>query len=126
MLGLLLGCSPRGDQQIRYQEVPPPKPDEYAKLDSRLYNLAVAKNPEAYAQSADLTYKDSLVLVVIDVEDQEWVGDLKWAVEALGGHLGTGYENLIQARVPVTALLKLAKHPRVVFMRPPVRTRRGG
>lgn len=121
LFSLLWGCGPPKGQVGRQ---PPPKPEDYPKLSAQLFELATAEKPSEYAaRHPDLKYKDGLVQVVIEVQGPEWVEDLKWAVESLGGQLETSYETLVQARVPLEALLKLAKHPRVNYIRPPVRPR---
>ncbi len=62
-----------------------------------------------------------MVQIVIDIEDATASNDLAWAVEALDGRVEIKIDNLIQAWVPVEALLKLARHPRVLFVRAPVK-----
>jgi len=116
------GCEPQEGGEVGL----PLKPEEYPKLATSLFELATAKEPEKYAQRAGLAIEDGLVQVVIEAEGSEWLEDLKWAVEALGGQFELSAENLVQARVPIGALLKLARHPRVLYIRPPVRPQRGG
>jgi len=125
VIGLLWGCSPPKDRQGG-QAGPPPKREDYPKLQSQLFELATAKDPESYAKRHGLNYEDGTVQVEIEVQDPNWVEDLRWAIDALGGWVETSYESLIQARLPLRALLKLAKHPRVLLIRAPVKPSPGG
>lgn len=125
MTGSLWGCNPRGEQEGG-QAGPPPKSEDYPKLQSQLFELAVSEDPQSYAERHGLNYEDGYVQVEIEAQAPEWVGDLRWAIEVLGGWVEADYESLIQARLPVEALLELAKHPRVLMVRSPVRSHPGG
>ncbi len=114
---LLNSCSQREDQTLG----PPPKPEDFPKLEARLFALAIAEKPEAYAQRFGLELKEGRVLVVLELAGPQWQEDLAWAVEALGGRVEASSEDLLQARVPPKVLLTLSQHPRVSYIRPPVR-----
>jgi len=95
-----------------------------AKLQRRLAELAHADNPEAYASRHDLTYENGKVQVVVELGDQADKATFNWAVGALDGQVETSYETRVQVRVPRSALMKLAQHPHVTFIRAPVRPQR--
>lgn len=126
LLGLLLVLGGCDQSRVEEQQTkgPPLKQEDYPKLAAALFELAAAKEPDQYAERTGLTFNDGLVQVVIEVRGPEWVEDLKWAVEALGGRSEISHEASIQASVPIDALLKLAKHPRITYIRPPVRPRK--
>jgi hypothetical protein len=98
-------------------------PDDYPKLQERLVFLIAAADPAAFAKENgfDQDLKDGKVVVVIEASSPEALEELRWAVEALDGTVETDYENHVQALVPIKALLKLAKHPHIEFIRLPVR-----
>jgi len=100
-------------------------PDDYPKLQERLVFLISAPDPAAFAKEHgfEQDFKDGKVTVVIEATDAEALEELRWAVEALDGTVETDYENQLQALVPLKALLKLAKHPHIEFIRLPVRPR---
>ena len=124
LLGLLLGlsgCGPGEERPSKEAQVPPPKPEDYPKLARSLFELATSQRPDQLAERAQLTLKDGSVQVVLELQGPEWAEDIRWAVEALGGSVQIQAGTSVQAWVPVKALLKLAQHPRVVYIRPPVR-----
>jgi len=96
-------------------------PKDYPALQSKLISLVEARDRTQQAQALQLGYEDGLVQIVIDTEDAAASDDLAWAVEALDGRVEVKVDNLIQAWVPVDALLKLARHPRVLYVRTPVK-----
>lgn len=98
-------------------------PDDYPKLQERLVGLIGAADPKAFAKENgfDQDFKDGKVVVVIEATSAEAIEELRWAVEALDGTVETDYENQLQALVPIKALLKLATHPHIEFIRLPVR-----
>lgn len=98
-------------------------PDDYPKLQERLVGLIGAGDPQAFAKENgfEQDFKDGKVTVVIEATDAEALEELRWAVEALDGIVETDYENQLQALVPLKALLKLATHPYIEFIRLPVR-----
>ncbi|MFN4218198.1 MAG: hypothetical protein ACK4HB_02810 [Candidatus Bipolaricaulia bacterium] len=98
-------------------------PDDYPKLQERLVGLIGATDPRAFAKENgfEQDLKDGKVVVVIEATGAEAIEELRWAVEALDGIVETDYENQLQALVPIKALLKLAKHPHIEFIRLPVR-----
>ncbi len=98
-------------------------PDDYPKLQERLVGLIGASDPAAFAKENgfEQDFKDGKVVVVIEATSTEALEELRWAVEALDGIVETDYENQLQALVPIKALLKLAKHPHIDFIRLPVR-----
>lgn len=98
-------------------------PDDYPKLQERLVLLISATDPAAFAKENgfEQDFKDGKVVVVIEATTAEALEELRWAIEALDGTVETDYENQLQALVPLKALLKLAKHPHIDFIRLPVR-----
>ena len=98
-------------------------PDNYPKLQERLVGLIGAADPVAFAKESgfEQDVKDGKVVVVIEASSPEAIEELRWAVEALDGTVETDYENQLQALVPIKALLKLATHPHIEFIRLPVR-----
>ena len=121
------GCSP-GEERPKGEAQPPPtpalRPEDYPKLARSLFELATAPQPEKLSEQANVVFQDGLVQVVLELESPDWTEDLQWAIEALGGRVQTHAETLVQAWVPVEALLKLATHPRVVYIRPPMRPKK--
>jgi len=119
---LLTGCNSNSQQK---QEKPAQRPvlkiEDFPKLQKQLFELASAEKPEEYAKRANIELKDGRVQVVLEIAGAEWADDILWAIEATGGRVETKYENLIQASVPIEALLALAKHPRVIYLRLPAR-----
>ncbi|MBI1742225.1 hypothetical protein HYR54_04065 [Candidatus Acetothermia bacterium] len=124
MAGLIMSSCSSRENQVKHREGPPAKREDYPKLAGQLFELATAQKPGEYAKDFDLTYKDGLVQIVLEARGTEWVQDLEWAVEAVAGQVEMKVENLVQARVPIEALLKLARHPRVIYIRPPVKPKR--
>jgi len=124
LIALLVGgCRPReGSNDGEAQ--PPPKPEDYPKLARSLFELATSAQPKTMAERTNVVLKDGLVQVVLELHGSEWAEDLEWAIKALGGRVELHTGTLVQAWVPVEALLKLAKHPRVVYIRPPVRPKK--
>lgn len=100
-------------------------PDDYPKLQERLVLLISAADPAAFAKEHgfEKDFHDGKVTVVIEATSSEFLEELRWAVEALDGTIETDYENQLQALVPLKALLKLATHPHIEFIRLPVRPR---
>lgn len=100
-------------------------PDEYPKLQERLVFLISASDPATFAKEYgfEQDFKDGKVRVVLEATTLEALEELRWAVEALDGTVETDYENQLQVLVPIKALLKLAKHPHIEFIRLPVRPR---
>lgn len=96
-------------------------PQDYPALQSKLISLVTAQDRAQQAGALKLGYEDGRVQIVIDSEDAAAADDLAQVVEALEGRIEAKTGNLIQAWVPVDALLKLARHPRVLFIRTPVK-----
>ncbi len=99
-------------------------PDDYPKLQERLVGLIVAPDPAKFAKENgfEQDLQDGKVVVVIEAINSEALEELRWAIEeALEGRVETDYENQLQALVPIKALLKLATHPHIEFIRLPVR-----
>lgn len=105
-------------------EEPSSEAEPDAKLQNRLAELAQADDPQAYASRHDLTYENGKVQVVVELGDQADKATFNWAVGALDGQVETSYESRVQVRVPRSALMKLARHPHVTFIRAPVRPQR--
>jgi acylphosphatase len=98
-------------------------PDDYPKLQDRLAELVGAADPKAFAKEHgfEQDLQDGKVRIVIEATNPEALEELRWAVEALDGTVETDYEDQLQALVPIKALLKLATHPHIEFIRLPVR-----
>lgn len=100
-------------------------PDDYPKLQERLVLLISASDPATFAKEHgfEKDFQDGKVVVVIEATSADALEELRWAVEALDGTVEADYENQLQALVPLKALLKLATHPHIEFIRLPVRPR---
>ena len=123
----LSGCqSPEPETTSTSQaDAPPPAREDYPALQGQLFELATDQGTNAASGSrANLTVENNQVRVVLEASEAQSTDVLRWAVEALHGRVETTHENLVQAWVPVDALLTLAEHPRVAFIRAPVRPRR--
>nr|BAL52398.1 hypothetical protein HGMM_F01C04C18 [uncultured Acetothermia bacterium]BAL54923.1 hypothetical protein HGMM_F21E10C29 [uncultured Acetothermia bacterium]BAL60059.1 hypothetical protein HGMM_OP4C695 [Candidatus Acetothermum autotrophicum] len=124
--GALWYISTRPSPPPTYNQPEPPvtlNPQDYPKLQERLVELIGASDPAAFAKEHgfEQDFKDGKIVVVIEATSSEFLEELRWAVEALDGKVETDYENQLQALVPIKALLKLAKHPHIEFIRLPVR-----
>jgi hypothetical protein len=109
---------------------PPPAareldPEDYPKLNERLVGLASATDPAAFAKENgfERDFQDGKVVVVIEALDKEYFEGLRWAVEVLEGTVETDYEPeaQLQVLIPIEALLKLATHPHIQYIRLPNR-----
>lgn len=100
-------------------------PDDYPKLNERLVGLVAAADPAAFAKENgfEKDFQDGKVVVVIEALAPEALEELRWAVEALEGTVETDYESeaQLQALLPIEALLKLATHPHIHYIRLPNR-----
>ncbi len=98
-------------------------PQDYPKLQERLVGLVSAADPAAFAKENgfEKDFQDGKVVVVIEALGPEALEELRWAVEALDGRVETDYEAQLQALVPIEALLKLATHPHIQYIRLPNR-----
>ncbi len=102
-------------------------PADYPKLEERILGLIAAPDPAVFAREhgLDKDYKDGKVVVVIEAQSLESLDGLRWALEALEGRLESEFALSLQARLPLAAVLKLAKHPHVEFIRLPARPEPG-
>ena len=98
-------------------------PQDYPKLQERLVGLVSAADPAAFAKENgfEKDFQDGKVVVVIEAAGQEALEELRWAVEALGGRVEGDYEAQLQVLLPLEALLKLATHPHIEYIRLPNR-----
>ena len=98
-------------------------PEDYPKLQDRLAELVGAADPKVFAKEHgfEQDLHDGKVRIVIEATGPEALEELRWAVEALDGTVETDYEHQLQALLPIKALLKLATHPHIEFIRLPVR-----
>lgn len=85
-------------------------------LDSRLYQLSVASDPEDFARTHNLTYSEGTVQAVMLLKDAE--ADLDFA-KAFGVEIEERYQDQVQIRVPVESLCSLSNHPSVRYVQPP-------
>jgi hypothetical protein len=96
------------------------------KLGSSLNQLLEAHRREglaeaqAFAMSHNMVLQDDRVQVKI-VTTEEAIGNVREAVEAVGGEYQTHYQNLLQALVPIGELEALAERPDVQIIREPQR-----
>lgn len=105
----------------------PPRSAGNKKLDSTLAQLQEVYTKQGGAQAGQFAAQSGLrpssgapqstvtAIVVADVKDQA-----ENAVRAEGGVVRSTCANLIQADVPMAALDRLASHPAVRFVRPPL------
>ncbi|MFB6285388.1 MAG: hypothetical protein ABEK03_02255 [Candidatus Bipolaricaulia bacterium] len=125
MPGIVSGPTQAPDEPTKSTQQPTSdQPDPAARLQDRLEGLTQADDPQAYASQHNLTYENGKVQVVVKLGDQADKATFNWAVSALGGQVETSYEARVQVRVPRSALMKLARHPHVTFIRAPVRPQR--
>ena len=87
----------------------------YPKLDTRLYQLTLSKDPAAFAQLNDLHFSDGKVRVIIVLIDTLSSVSSDFQIDFEGQ-----IEKLLQAMVPVDQLCALSQEPYVNFVRPPV------
>ncbi len=123
MLGILLaGC----DQTPANNPNPigniDASPEDYPYLQEQLFQLATSDNREPFAALHRIDYETGEVTVVIEYarDAQE---DIRWAVQALNGEIQVDLEGTMQTRLTLQAMMSLAQHPRINFVRVPVRVR---
>lgn len=120
-----------GSSQLPQPASSPPqlalKPEDYPKLEERILDLVAAPDPAVFAKEhgLDKDYKDGKVVVVIEAQSRESLEGLRWAIEAFEGRLESEFELSLQARLPLAAVLKLAQHPHIEFIRLPARPEPG-
>jgi hypothetical protein len=96
------------------------------KLESSLNQLLEAHRREglaeaqAFAMSHSMVLQDDRVQVKI-VTTEEAIGDVRDAIEAVGGQYQTHYQNLLQVLVPIGELEALAERSDVQVIREPQR-----
>jgi hypothetical protein len=116
MVGLLIlsGCGPRGEQPNAKTKEPPPKQEDYPKLEGRLFQLAIAEDPIEFARQRDLDHR-VVVRVLIELESPDSPIPDGICVE---GRFG----KRIEALVPIDRLLTLSQEPQVKAVRtvPPI------
>jgi len=112
-----MGC---GEEKKPTSLIEQPKREEYPNLDSRLWGLVTAQQPEEFAKKHLLKYREGKVQVEVELASEERVSAVRWGIETLGGVIEGSFERLIQASVPVSALLRLSKHPDIRSIRAPL------
>jgi hypothetical protein len=95
---------------------PRPHSSECPNLESRLYDLTVAQDPENLAQTKGLFYENGATRVVIQLATPE--ADTSFLAE-YGVQIETQTGSLVQALVPPERLCDLSNDPRVKFVREP-------
>ncbi|HEX2987512.1 MAG TPA: S8 family serine peptidase [Chloroflexota bacterium] len=96
------------------------------KLDSRLGSVAdeLVKSGESpavqAAQQHNLDVIDNMVLVEVETRNQTR-DSVRSSARQLGGQVEGEYANLLRILLPVSALERMAAHPDVLFVGPPVR-----
>lgn len=103
-------CAAAGQQPIQTKAS---KPAQAAKMDSMLYQLTQAEDPEAFARQRDIPLVNDRVRVVIELhEGSDLVVGPEIAVEAT-------YRNLVRALVPIGRVLSISQQEDVKFVRLP-------
>ena len=83
----------------------------------RIRGMAEAKT---FAINHNMVLQDDRIQVTI-VASEGATGDVRKAVEAIGGEYQLHYRNLLQAILPISALETMAKRPDVEIIREPRR-----
>jgi hypothetical protein len=102
------------------------KPKSNPKLSSRMnqmlevYRVGGMSEARIYAINHNMVLQEDRIQVTI-VACEGATGDVRKAVEALGGEYQLHYKNLVQAFLPVSALETMAKRPDVRVIREPRR-----
>jgi len=128
MLSLLaIACMPAVLQGCQVTDLSPLKPtvEKHSKLDSALNQLLLIYEAKGIAEATIFAKQHGIKLdndevrVIVEVKagKKEGVTEL---VKSLGGNVETGYENLIQAIVPIAQLKSLANDPDVKLVRLPI------
>ncbi|MFA5056367.1 MAG: S8 family serine peptidase [Dehalococcoidia bacterium] len=92
------------------------------KMDSALSQLVEAAGQGKaahFAQQHGLYIESNKVRVILESKPDK-IQDAILAAQAVGGNLETSYRNLIQVRVPITALNDIAKSPYIDFVQSPL------
>jgi len=92
-----------------------PQRGDYPNLETRLYELSIARNPARYAATHKLYYIEGKVRAVIELvsEDAEIPSTYHLQIEVRHGRL-------VQALVPISELRPLSKEPAVRLIRTPL------
>jgi len=96
--------------------------EDYPYLQEQLFQLAVSEKREPFAALHRIDYEAGEVIVAIEYS-RDAQEDIRWAVQALSGEIQVDLEGTMQARLTLNAMLELARHPRINFVRAPVRVR---
>jgi len=121
LLTLAAGCDSPSQPEPPSNPNANAKAEDYPKVTQTLFELAVSAAPAKLSPALGAEYEEGSVTIVIDYRDPEAEADLIWAVEALGGHIQAQATGVLQVRVPLTAVLVLSTHPRLDYVRLPVR-----
>lgn len=97
-------------------------PEDYPYLQEQLFQLIVSESREPFAALHRIDYEKGQVTVAIEYQ-RDAQDDIRWAVKTLSGDIQVDLQGTMQASLPLAALLDLAQHPRVNFIRVPVRVR---
>ena len=84
------------------------------------YRVGGMSEARIYAVNHNMVLQDDRIQVTI-VTSEGTKGDVRKAVEALGGEYQLHYKNLMQAILPISALEAMAKRPDVKVIREPRR-----
>ncbi|MFA5801319.1 MAG: S8 family serine peptidase [Thermoleophilia bacterium] len=99
------------------------KPDP--RIDSSLSQLISSLESGGAGAAADFASRRGLNLtdgsVRVVLESSVTTTEIAALVTAAGGRIETSYENLVQAKVPVESIEKIASSPGVSYVRPPAR-----
>jgi hypothetical protein len=109
LLLALVGCSPGGERPGEEGKAPPPKQEDYPKLESRLFQLATAEDPIEFAKRQGLDYA-VVVRVLVELESPDSSVPDGICVE-------NRFEEEVEALVPLERLLTLAQEPQVKVIR---------
>jgi hypothetical protein len=103
-----------------------PKSKGNPKLSSRLnqmleaYRIGGMAEAKTFAINHNMVLQDNRIQVTI-VTGEKATGDVRKAVEAIGGDYQLHYRNLVQVILPISVLETMAKRPDVEIIREPRR-----
>jgi hypothetical protein len=126
LIGLLIfisGCDTATNNSSSTQTVERPDVNaaDYPKLHPSLIELITIETPDKLANALGADYAEGMVTVIIEFRDLDVQPDLEWAVNALGGEVQTSVSGMLQARMKLDSLLDIATHPRLEYVRIPVK-----
>lgn len=91
------------------------KREDYPNLETRLFEISIAKNALEYAEKHGLDYKEGKVRVEI-----EFISSTESLPAGYTFEVELQYENIVQAFVPVEQLRSLSKESQVRAIKVPL------